>query len=190
MDYVTAERRTRSAQMISVRQPRQMRIDVMNPFGVSYTLALDGRSLAVVDHLDDAYYEGAATAANLARFTGVPLDVDLLVDLARGLPPDLGARGDGSVRAADGAWLWERPLPGGGRSIITFDAAHLDPKAVDVVGVTRFGTSRVEFGRHWEVAGVRVAHEVAVRFEDGRELGLAYDRNWPAAILPDRAFQP
>ncbi len=76
--YEGPENKLRSNQMILVRDPGSIRIDVMNPFGVSYSLATDGARLTAFDHREDVFYSGAASARNFARFAGVAKAVERL----------------------------------------------------------------------------------------------------------------
>lgn len=82
----------KSSQMISVRAPSAVRIDIMNPFGVSYSLASEGDRLTAVDQGESTWYRGRSDAATLAALVGVAVDPRDLVDLLRGLSPWPAAR--------------------------------------------------------------------------------------------------
>src|SRR6266852_4619196 len=49
LDYTSPQQSFRSTQVVVVRAPASARIDVMNPFGVSYTVATDGKQISAYD---------------------------------------------------------------------------------------------------------------------------------------------
>lgn len=68
-------------QALLVRKPDRLRIDVLGPF--SYPLMQIAAAGQLQVHLpgEGRFYAGEATAANLARFTGMPLRIEQLVSI-------------------------------------------------------------------------------------------------------------
>ncbi len=189
LDYRSPTQHFRSSQMIAVLAPASVRIDVMNPFGVSYTVATDGERLAAFDRRKKIYYEGKATAENIRHYTGVPLSPSELAALVRGLPPLLGADRGGSVESADGAWLWRRSLPHGGSFELWLDLEYWDPVRLRVIDARSGREVEVTYFDYLDLDGVRVARRMAVSFSDGGKLGLTYQNVWRKVDLTPEAFR-
>ncbi len=185
--------RLKTTQMILAHAPRRLRIDVMNPFGVSYSFATDGERITAFDRGEETYYEGVANRVNFTRFTGVPIDLDVLMALVRGLPP-LDGRGigeglGGEVEADEDGWQWMRRMSDGGRMTTWFGGDFMDPKRFEIRDSAELGSFEVRFGRYHRVDGVRVAHEVRVAFADGSSLELDYSSVWRAEPSGLAVFQ-
>jgi len=191
LDYASPTQSFRSSQMVAVRAPSSIRIDVMNPFGVSYSVATDGERVSAYDRREKVFYEGRAAADSFERFLGVAIGAPDLAALLRGLPPDLGlAGGEGRVVAAEGGWLWSRTDAGGAAVEMLVADPSLDPLRV------RFGaggdgaqTIEAEFGDYRDIGGVPVAHRILVRFAGGAQLQLRYSFLQTGVALGDDAFR-
>lgn len=186
--YEGPQEKFRSSQMIAVASPDRVRIDVMNPFGVSYTLTSDGSLMQAFDRRESRLYEGRASAANVARLAGVPIDMANLAALVRGLPPQLATRDKGQVFPGDRVWLWRRALSGGGKLDVAFEPETLNLQAVRVSGGPWSGQFDAAFSDYRDADGVPVARRMDVAFRDGAQLDLIYERVWPAVPLGDATF--
>src|SRR5207249_6693477 len=62
-------------------------------------------------------YEGPASAANLARFLGAPVEVGDVVDVLLGLPPARAAVGPPALAAGAGEYRLTLPLAAGTQTI-------------------------------------------------------------------------
>lgn len=188
IEYRGPAQHFRSSQLIAVKTPASVRIDVMNPFGVSYTVATDGRNLVAFDRRKKIYYAGSATMQNIRRYTGVPLSPAELASLIRGLPPPLGAERGGVVERADGAWLWRRRLSSGAHLEVWLDLQYWDPVRMRVVDAARGQSVEATFGDYQDLDGIRVARSMTVLFADGATLELEYQKVWRRIDLPPEAF--
>jgi len=189
LDYRSSTQRFRSSQVIAVLAPSSIRIDVMNPFGVSYTVATDGQRLAAFDRRKKVYYEGRATAENIRHYTGVPLSPTELAAVVRGLPPLLGADRAGKVENSDGVWLWRRRLPRGGSLELWLERANWDPVRMRVTDSPYGQNLDATFSDYREVNGIRVARRMTVAFADGSKLDLSYENVWRKVDLMPEAFR-
>jgi hypothetical protein len=82
-------------------------MDVVSPFGVALaTLTSDGTSFSLTDLRDKVFYEGPASACNIARLTTVPVPGHVLVDLLRGEAPVLRHEAAGATLAWDSHGWW------------------------------------------------------------------------------------
>lgn len=189
LDYSSPTQHFRSSQVIAVRAPDSIRIDVMNPFGVSYTVATDGQRLAAFDRRKKVYYEGTATPENVRHYTGVPLSPTELAGLVRGLPPLLGTDRAGTVERVEGAWLWRRSLPRGGSVELWLDFENWEPLRMRVVDAGSGHDVEATFDDYRDLDGVRVAHGMAVSFGDGGKLELSYKNVSRKADLAPDAFR-
>ncbi|HYB98269.1 MAG TPA: DUF4292 domain-containing protein [Candidatus Limnocylindrales bacterium] len=187
LDYQGSKQRFRSSQVVAVQAPQSIRIDVMNPFGVSYTVATDGRRLAAFDRREKVFYEGSAHADSFHRFTGVPLGAAELAALIRGLPPTIGSA-DGTVTKANDGWEWTRQLPGGATLDMVVDFEHLEPLRLRMRGAPGSQDVEAAFGDYRDVAGVRVPFWIYVTFADGSSLTLTYKSVQRGVALQPDAF--
>jgi hypothetical protein len=191
LDYESPAQSFRSSQMVAVRAPASIRIDVMNPFGVSYSVATDGERVSAYDRREKAFYEGRAEAESFERFLGVAIGAPDLAALLRGLPPEIGlARGEGPVVAAEGGWLWSGADEGGAAAEMLVAEGTLHPVRVRF-GAGVDGTQRIEaeFGDYRDIGGVAVAHRIVVRFAGGGQLQLRYSFQQSGVALGDDAFR-
>jgi hypothetical protein len=179
----------KSSQMITVRDPGGLRIDVMNPFGVSYSLATDGRRLSAFDHGEGVFYAGPSTAGSMAELVGVGVDPGQLTALLRGLVPRLDIDGDGEVRYDDGRWLWRRPLVDGGVLELGFAGPERRLVSLRLLDSPELGSVEAAFAEFKDVDGVAVAHQIDVRWRGSTELDLHYAKVWRDLLLSDAAFR-
>jgi outer membrane lipoprotein-sorting protein len=180
---------TKSSQMIAVQSPDRVRIDVMSPFGPSYTVAAYGDRLRAYDRGEKILYVGAATLENLRRYTRVPLKVEVLAQLIRGLPPMSAGTRSGRVEAGATTWLWEADLGQGGTLRVELDRQDLRPLRASVTAATPAEALFLEFEQYADVGGVEVPHRIRARLGDGGVVELEYSRIWRAVQLTATAFQ-
>ena len=175
--------------MILVKAPARVRIDVMSPFGPTYTVAVDGSHLHAYDRGEKVLYVGSATAANLQRYTRVALDASVLGSLIRGLPPlPLGEVKVGTVRPGTAGWTWQAELAGGGTIVVDLERESLRPVHAEMVAPAFGGKLSVDFDRYQDVDGVAVAHRVRARLVDGSAVDLQYSRIWREVGMDESAF--
>ncbi len=187
LTYEGPDGKFKSSQMIVVRAPNNMRIDIMGPFGPSYTVASDGRLLTAYDRGEKIVYTGAASDENVAKYTRVALSVTTLVALLRGLPP-VPEYSEASVERASEGWTLALRLADGGTMETVYDFSTRAPKTVKLSG-SHLG-SRVEavFDDFRNVAGLSTPHSVDVTIENGARATLRYDKIWRDVSISDNAF--
>lgn len=189
LDYRSPERNFRSTQVVVVRGPASARIDVMNPFGVSYSVATDGKHLFAYDRRQSVYYHGTAQAESFERFIGIPMEAADFASVLRGLPPGLGDQRWSAVVPTEGGWLVRRRLGTGGVLDLIVDAATLEPVRVRISEDRERREVAAQFGDYRDVAGVTVAHAIEVSFKDGTHLEIVYKSVQRDVVLREEAFR-
>ena len=74
-------------EIVLVRRPDDVRVDVLSPFGLAIAIGTDGDRLWAFPPADGVRYEGPASPENLSRILGAPIALGDLVDVLTGLPP-------------------------------------------------------------------------------------------------------
>lgn len=179
----------KSSQIIAVQSPDRVRIDVMSPFGPSYTVAAYGDRLRAYDRGEKVLYVGSATAENLRKYTRVQLKIDVLARLIRGLPPLINGDAAGHVEAEGAAWRWESRVEPRGLLRVDLDRGDLRPLRASFTASTALDSLSVEFDQYEDVDGIAVPHRIRARLGDGGQVELEYSRIWRAVQLTDTAFQ-
>src|SRR5439155_432900 len=99
-------------EVLLVRRPSSVRIDVLSPFGLALAVGTDGGLLWAYPAGQGTRYEGAATPANLARFLGTPATVADVVDVLLGTAPRrVPARDSRPHRTGSGVVAARGPRP-------------------------------------------------------------------------------
>jgi len=175
--------------MIVVQSPDRVRIDVMSPFGPSYTVAASGDRLRAYDRGEKVLYIGSTTPENLRRYTRVSLRIDVLANLIRGLPPIVSGTDAGHVVAGAGSWVWDVDVAGGSRLRVELDRARLRPLRATLTATSPTDSLSVEFEDYRDVSGLDVPHRIRARLGDGGLVELEYSRIWRAVQLTATAFE-
>ncbi len=101
-----------------VRRPDAVRIDVLSPFGLALAVGVQGALLWAYPPREATRYEGVASAANLTRFLGAPIEVPDVVDLLLGVPPARLPVGPPALSATrEGEYRLTLPLAAGAQTI-------------------------------------------------------------------------
>jgi outer membrane lipoprotein-sorting protein len=180
---------TKSSQMIVVQSPDRVRIDVMSPFGPSYTVAAYGNRLRAYDRGEKVLYVGSTSPENLRKYTRVPVKLDVLAMLIRGLPPRTEGASAGRVTAGAASWVWDVDTAGSGNLRVELDREQLRPLRASLTGASVSEALSVDFEQYRDVDGVDVPHLVRARLGDGGVVELEYSRIWRAVQLTATAFQ-
>jgi len=189
LEYKGKDKTRRFSQMIAVKDPDRLRIDFMNPFGPSYTVATDGSQLIAFDRGEKILYRGLPSARNVQRYTRAAVDVGVLAALIRGLPPLLPRAAHAEVTRAEDGWHWSAAIKGGGRMTVVLDPEELDVTSVIITGAVLTGDLTASFSDYESVDGVRVAHLVRATLPDGTDVELKYSKIWRKISLNDSAFR-
>jgi outer membrane lipoprotein-sorting protein len=190
LDYKGPDGASKSSQMIVVRAPDQVRIDFMSPFGPTYTVATDGQNLRAYDRGEKVLFVGVPSTANVQRYARVPLTVEVLAALIRGLPPFLDRVTAARLVSTGAAPVLEASVSDGGGTLrVELDPATYYPRAAHALGTSLGDHVSVAFDRYVDVDGVPVAHRVHATLPDGGTVELEYTRVWRAMRLTDTAFQ-
>lgn len=187
--YEGPDGKFKSSQMIVVEAPDRVRIDFMSPFGPTYTVAADGGSLLAYDRGEKVLYRGRSSVRNVAQYTRVPVSIEVLASLIRGLPPLIARSETARVTESDGGWRWSADLSGGGGLAIDFDASATRPRAAVVADRSGAEVMRVEFADYLDVDGAAVAHLISATLPSGEEVELKYSRIWRSIGFADGAFK-
>lgn len=99
LDYLDPEHRVRVDAFYLTGQPRELRFDLVSPFGTPLsTLTVNETVFTLLDREARAFYKGAPSACNVEQFLRVPVPPEVLVQLLAGEPPVL-------VHAAEAAQI-------------------------------------------------------------------------------------
>ncbi len=187
IEYDGPSGKLRSAHMVVVKAPDKLRIDFRSPFSLTYTVLSDGVTLVAYDRGEKVLYRGRPTSANLGRYARVPVDLQTLALLVRGVPPLPRDANAGTVTPVGGGWLWEAPMSGGGTLKVIFGADDLRPLATSVAGV-RGADFTAYFEQYKNVGGVDVPHAIRADLPDGGRVQLSYAVVWRDRVHSDQAF--
>jgi len=188
LDYKSPEQSFKSTQVVVVRAPSSARIDVMNPFGVSYTVATDGHILSAYDRRQSVFYEGHAQPDNFRHFIGIALGPAELAAVLRGLPPNLGESRWLSIGPTQGGWLLRRRLATGGILELVVQANSLVPLSVKISADRERRDVEIHYDDYRDVSGLFVPHRITVAFKDGSQLDLTYKSIQRDIALGEEAF--
>jgi outer membrane lipoprotein-sorting protein len=188
LDYHSPEQSFKSTQVVVVRAPSSTRIDVMNPFGVSYTVATDGKILSAYDRRKSVFYQGHAEPDSFRHFIGIALGAAELSAVLRGLPPNLGESRWLSVAPTEGGWMLKRRLATGGVLELVVQAASFVPLSVKISADRERRDVEIRYADYRDVSGVFVPHNITVTFKDGTRLDLEYKSIQRGIAIADEAF--
>lgn len=90
VEYFQGGTRVRGDVLYVAMLPNQVRFDAFSPFGVMLSsMTSDGERFSLFDLREKVFFQGRASACNLARFTGASIPPHALVQLLRGEAPVL-----------------------------------------------------------------------------------------------------
>ena len=127
--------------------------------------------------------------SNVAQYTRVPVSIEVLASLIRGLPPLIARSKTARVTESNGGWRWTADLSGGGGLAIDFDASATRPQAAVVEDRSGAEVMRVEFADYVDVDGAAVAHLISATLPSGEEVELKYSRIWRSIGFTEGAFK-
>ncbi len=106
------DERVRLRQLIAQRRPSHLRVDTLTPFEQPVsTLVSDGVTLSIYALDERRFYEGQATAENLARVLQVPVDAEALGALLRGELPLMADAGEPTLSWDGERGQWRLDVP-------------------------------------------------------------------------------
>jgi len=106
------DERVRLRQLIAQRRPSHLRVDTLTPFEQPVsTLVSDGVTLSIYALDERRFYEGQATAENLARVLQVPVDAEALGALLRGELPLMADAGPPALSWDGERSQWRLDVP-------------------------------------------------------------------------------
>ncbi len=114
-----------ATQVVLVEQPDRLRAETLSPFGTALlVLATDGQQMTALIPGEGVFYQGAASPANLQRFTRLPLLLEDLIGLLLYQVPLLEAREHKLTRDGEGNLLLLLSGRDGVRQELTFNGSH------------------------------------------------------------------
>jgi len=132
IDQFSERGRIRGKLLLFASRPNRLRFDVVSPppfNSVVSTLTADQGAFSLFDMRERKFYEGPATACNIARLSEVPLEVHALVSLLSGQAPLL-VHQDGQLQIAwssDGYYVIRIPSTRGAS-----EELHVAPSPADL----------------------------------------------------------
>lgn len=158
--YTSPTDTRRAKQVILAARPDRLRFEVLSPFGPIFVLAASNGRLAAYARDEATIYRGAASPANLERYTSVELPITAAVDLLLGTPPldgqnqPLVSRDAGQVRL-----LCDR---GDGGARVVWFTPQLDPDRFEQWTADGEVVLRARFGQYADVGGVRLPLQLSL----------------------------
>ena len=188
LDYQGVDNRVRASQMIVVRDTDDIRIDVLNPFGVSYSVVNVGGRLQAYDRREKVFYTGSSSPASIERLAGVRLSAPLLAALLRGLPPRVAP--DSSMMVEEGAEQHVLRVDDsqGGRVTVSFGRLDRLPSSFTWSDAAGDAWLEASFSDYRPISDGVVAHRIEVSFSDGATLVLRYDHVWTDVAVGEHTF--
>lgn len=114
LDYLDAEQRIRVDAFYLTAHPRELRFDLVSPFGTPLsTLTVDDEVFTLLDREARVFYRGRPNECNIEQFLRVPVPPDVLVQLMAGEPPVL------QHEASDATLSWQ-----GGGYVVEINSLH------------------------------------------------------------------
>jgi len=176
MEYSGGGKHVKTREDITVKRPGNLRVEALNPFGVSAIVAANGNQIAVYVPSQNVIYRGQASAATLNRFAQIPLDPKPATDLLLGLAPDdIANSTPESVRNENGETVVRFKSSDGSVSELGFDGDRL----ASVRSITPNGQVRYEvrYSDFRDIGGVMLAHVLQADFPgSGSSVKFQYQR--------------
>lgn len=165
--YQTGDDNLGARHAVLVRSPDHFRLEVLSPFGALAVIATDAREMVVYARREAKIYRGPASAASVATYTQVPVDVADVTSILLGSPPVRTATGPMTVTRDDDAKAFKLAMPiAGGRQLVWFDPETLVPVASE----TPLGEGvrlRVAFGEYRDIGTYRFPHAIDMQADPG-----------------------
>lgn len=190
-EITSRDGRIKASEILVVRPPTELRIEVLTMFGVAWILATDGEVLHVYSREEGTVYRGKPTPDLIRHYLPVPLELAELTELLLGRPP----RRDGAV-PTDVSWEAETrlvrltlSLQGGGTEQIWFEAntgllTRCEERSSD--GALRFDLRIKAYSR---IEGRSLASNLTIVGPDDVRVRLSYARSELDPDLPEGVFR-
>ena len=191
MEYRGPKDRLSIREVVVVERPDHLRIEMMTAFGLALLIATDGKRVFAYHRGQKTFYEGAATAENLAKFTRLEFGVRDVANLLVGLPPPRrtmrGARA--AFERSTQLWrLWQR-LDGGGSRNVWFEAQRLLPVRSEELDAEGGRVWTVEWSGYQTTDGIDVPLRLVLEAPaEGARVSLDYSNASVNAPLLDAFF--
>lgn len=158
--YTSPELSRHAKQIILAARPDRLRFEVLSPLGAVFVLTASHGRLAAYARNESTVYRGAASPANLERYTTIDLPLSSAIDLLLGTPP-LGPDGP-LVVSRDGIDVQLRQDGGTSARVLWFDA-QLDPIRYEQHDANGRVLLRAEFGTYIDAGGVRLPTRLSLQ---------------------------
>jgi hypothetical protein len=185
--YTSPTEKRRAKQVILAARPDRLRFEVLSPFGPVFVLAASNGRLAAYARDEATVYRGAASPANLERYTSVELPITAAVDLLLGTPPiddynePRHQRGGGKVGlgnfqnvqgihevscqplvSRDAGQVRLLCARGDGGARVVWFTPQLDPDRFEQWTANGDVVLRATFGQYADIAGVRLPLQLSL----------------------------
>jgi hypothetical protein len=189
--YADPQDKGTAKQAVAVSVPDRFRLELFSPIGIVSLITCDGQALAAYFPKEKTIYRGAATPANVARFTRVMLSPAEVVAVLLGLPapPPYQEARPVTFDADRGWYRLALILPEGGTQVWWFDARTLLLTRWEVLGDNDVVVARMSLADYRTVNGQDFPFEVALSDTSGRqEVSIYYEKVELNPSLPDTLF--
>lgn len=186
LSYTAPDESHRAKQLLVAERPDRLRLEILSPIGTVFVLTASDGALAAYARDEATVYRGAASAANLQRYTQVDLPVATAVDLLLGTPPLRG--GSDAVVSADGAAakLWQESASG---ATVAWFSPVLEPTRYEQHDADGRVLLRASFDGYTAVDGVRLPSRLAIELPASqRRIDIALSEPEVNPPLPETVF--
>lgn len=190
ISYETAQESAGSRHVVVVAPPERFRLETLSPIGTLAVVTCDGRELAMWIRRDRRVYRGAATAASVAAYAGVPVSPADVTSMLLGLPPERTPTASATAARDDVRGLI--------RVHSAIDAGHQDvwfapDTLLPVASETSLGGEaailRLDFADYRTIAGIAMPLTIDLHLDpDGRHVGVRYEAPTLGARVDDGLF--
>jgi hypothetical protein len=158
--YTSPTEKRRAKQIILAARPDRLRFEVLSPFGPVFVLTASNGRLAAYARDEATVYRGAASPANLERYTSVELPITAAVDLLLGTPPIADTHAPVVSRDAGQVRLFCDMTDGAAR-VIWF-TPQLDPQRFEQWTPAGEVALRATFGQYTDINGLRLPLQLSL----------------------------
>lgn len=171
IDHFGAQGRVRGDLLMFALYPARLRMDVIGPMnvGVVATLTADDDKFSLLDLREKKFFQGPASACNIARLTTVPMPGHVLVSLLRGEAPVL------KHEASEARIVWDKS----GYYVLTIPGRNDAEEEIHVA------PHPDDFGKPWSEQRMRVL-DVEVRQKGVVLYHAELDEHAAGAMAKDR----
>ncbi len=193
MEYTAGDQHVKAKEEIVVKQPGNLRVEAMSPFGVALLLAAQGSQLAIFEPDQNRFMRGNATADTLYRYVRIPMAPADAVGLLMGLaPPRFALNAIADSVSNDGAMIvasYGNNNTASGTRELGFSGGNLARVRETAGNGAGRVTYEVRYSDYHDIGGVMFPYVVDATFPAaGSHVTFRYLRPIVNGNIPDSTF--